>query len=126
MKSAHDLVILAKSQITEIDIGLAEEEIKAVDVLVDVREPDEYMMGHIQGAVHIPRGLLEFKMSASESLSSRDLQILVYCKNGGRSSLAAKTLVEMGYLNVRAIAGGFDAWVVAGKPIAKIAHPELG
>ena len=126
MKSAQDLVLFAKSQITEIDVKVAEREIAAADVLIDVREPDEFVMGHIQGAVHIPRGLLEFKMSASEALSTRDLQVLIYCKNGGRSSLAAKTLAEMGYLNVRAIAGGFDAWSAAGKPIAKIAHPELG
>ena len=126
MKNAQDLVLFAKSQITEIDVDLAEKEIAAADVLIDVREPDEFAMGHIQGAVHIPRGLLEFKMSSSESISPRDLQVLIYCKNGGRSSLAAKTLAEMGYLNVKAIAGGFDAWSAAGKPIAKIAHPELG
>ena len=108
------------------DIELAQSELTATDILIDVREPDEFVIGHIQGVAHIPRGLLEFKMSASEALSARDLKILVYCKSGGRSSLAAKTLVEMGYLSVQAKAGGVDAWAAAGNRIAKISHPELG
>jgi rhodanese-related sulfurtransferase len=44
---------------------------------------------------------------------------VLYCKTSGRAALAASALHEMGYLNVRSIAGGFDAWVAAGKPVAK-------
>jgi len=126
MKTAQDLVLLAKAHIVEISIDVVEDEIRSSDVVLDVREPDEFAVGHIQGSVNVPRGLLEFKMSLTESLVPRDLRIVIYCKNGGRSALSAKTLQEMGYLNIKALAGGFDAWAAAGKPVAKIPHPELG
>jgi rhodanese-related sulfurtransferase len=84
MKSAYDLVLLAKSEIQEIGLDLADEEIKSSCVVLDVREPDEFSAGHILGSINVPRGLLEFKMSATESLAPRDLKLIVYCKNGGR------------------------------------------
>ncbi|OZB46748.1 MAG: sulfurtransferase [Polynucleobacter sp. 39-45-136] len=92
---------------------------QASDILLDVREADEYASGHIPGAVHISRGLLEFKLSNSPELASRDLKIVLYCKTSGRAALAAKALHDMGYLNVESIAGGFDAWAAAGNPVAK-------
>ncbi len=119
MKTAHDLVALAKSQIKEVSLADATQAIQDSDVLLDVREADEYASGHIPGAVHISRGLLEFKISNAPELASRDLKIVLYCKTSGRAALAAKALNDMGYLNVESIAGGFDAWVAAGNPIAK-------
>ncbi len=119
MKSAHDLVTLAKSQIKEVSLADAPQAIQESDILLDVREADEYASGHIPGAVHISRGLLEFKLSNSPELASRDLKIVLYCKTSGRAALASKALHDMGYLNVESIAGGFDAWVAAGNPIAK-------
>jgi len=125
MKTAHDLVAAAKSRVQEIAIADAESAILAADVLVDVRETDEFAAGHLAGAVHISRGTLEFKFSANPALQSRDLAILLYCKTSGRAALAAVALHEMGYLNVRSIAGGFDAWAAAGKPVAKPAAPSF-
>jgi rhodanese-related sulfurtransferase len=119
MKTAHDLVALAKSQIKEVSVADAAQAIQASDILLDVREADEYASGHIPGAVHISRGLLEFKLSNSPELARRDLKIVLYCKTSGRAALAAKALHDMGYLNVESIAGGFDAWASAGNPIAK-------
>ena len=119
MKTAHDLVALAKSKIKEVSVADAAQAIQDSDVLLDVREADEYASGHIPGAVHISRGLLEFKISNAPELASRDLKIVLYCKTSGRAALAAKALNDMGYLNVESIAGGFDAWVAAGNPIAK-------
>ena len=119
MKSAHDLVTLAKSQIKEVSLADAPQAIQESDILLDVREADEYASGHIPGAVHISRGLLEFKLSNSPELASRDLKIVLYCKTSGRAALASKALHDMGYLNVESIAGGFDAWAAAGNPIAK-------
>jgi len=87
--------------------------------LLDVREADEYVNGHIPGAIHISRGLLEFKLSNDPELSARSLKIVLYCKNSGRAALASKVLHEMGYLHVQSIAGGFDAWAEAGNPVAK-------
>jgi rhodanese-related sulfurtransferase len=125
MKTAHDLVAAAKSRVQEISVADADAAILAADVLVDVREADEFAAGHLAGAVHISRGMLEFKFSANPALQSRDLSILLYCKTSGRAALAAVALHDMGYLNVRSIAGGFDAWAASGKPVAKPAAPSF-
>ncbi|WJM95293.1 rhodanese-like domain-containing protein [Pseudomonas defluvii] len=117
MKSAHDLVTEARTRIQEIDLDAAEAAIRDADVLLDVREADEFHAGHIPGAVNIPRGLLEFRLSNTPELSSRDLNIVLYCKTSGRAALAACALHDMGYLNVQSIAGGFDAWSSAGKTV---------
>ena len=122
MKTAMDLVAAAKAQVTEIPVADAEAAIRDADVLLDVREADEFGAGHIPGAIHASRGLLEFKLSASPQLSSRDLRFVIYCKTSGRAALAAAAMREMGYLDVKSIAGGFDAWAAAGKPVHK---PEL-
>ncbi len=125
MKTAHDLVLAAKARVSEISIDQAEQAILAADVLVDVREADEFAYGHVPGAVHISRGMLEFKFSANPALQSRDLGIVLYCKTSGRAALAASALQEMGYLNVKSIVGGFDAWAAAGKPVAKPETPSF-
>jgi rhodanese-related sulfurtransferase len=125
MKTAHDLVISAKARVSEIGIDQAEQAILAADVLVDVREADEFAFGHVPGAVHISRGMLEFKFSANPALQSRDLNVVLYCKTSGRAALAASALQEMGYLNVKSIVGGFDAWAAAGKPVAKPETPSF-
>ncbi len=125
MKTAHDLVAAAKTRVQEIPVSDAEQAILDADVLVDVREADEFAAGHLAGAVHISRGMLEFKFSANPALQARDLNILLYCKTSGRAALAAAALHDMGYLNVRSIAGGFDAWAAAGKPVAKPETPSF-
>jgi rhodanese-related sulfurtransferase len=119
MKTAHDLVALAKSSIKEVSLADAPQAIQNADILLDVREADEYASGHIPGAIHMSRGMLEFKLSGNPALSARDLKIVLYCKTSGRAALAAKALHEMGYQHVQSIGGGFDAWIEAGNPIAK-------
>ncbi len=123
VKNAHDLVAEAKARIDEIDLDTAEAAIRNADALLDVREADEFHAGHIPGAVNIPRGLLEFRLSASPELSARDLNIVLYCKTSGRAALAACALQDMGYLNVQSIAGGFDAWNAAGKAVVTPSLP---
>ena len=122
MKTAHDLVAQAKQDIREVPLDQAEDAIRKADMLIDVRDPDEYRTSHIPGAVNISRGMLEFKFSNDPALENRDLNIVCYCKTSGRAALSAKALQEMGYLHVTSIAGGFDAWQEAGKEVAK---PEL-
>ena len=122
MKTAMDLVAAAKAQVNEIPVAQAEAAIRDADVLLDVREADEFAAGHIPGAIHASRGMLEFKLSGSPQLASRDLSFVIYCKTSGRAALAATTMKEMGYPKVQSIAGGFDAWAAAGKPVHK---PEL-
>lgn len=125
MKTAHDLVAAAKSKIQEISLMDADQAIGEADVLLDVREADEFAAGHLPGAVHMSRGMLEFKLSNHPQLSSRDVKIVLYCKTSGRAALAACALHDMGYLNVKSIAGGFDAWSAAGKPTVKPAQPTF-
>ena len=125
MKTAYDLVVAAKGRIQEISVDAAEQAIRDAQVLIDVREADEYAAGHLPGAIHISRGMLEFKLSNSPELSARDLAIVLYCKTSGRAALAACALHDMGYLNVKSISGGFDAWAAAGKPVVKPSLPSF-
>jgi rhodanese-related sulfurtransferase len=125
MKTAHDLVAQAKTTIREVALQDADAAIQQADVLIDVREADEFAAGHLPGAVLVPRGLLEFKLSGTPALSSRDLKVVLYCKTSGRAALAAQAMQAMGYLNVNSIAGGYDAWAAAGKPVVKPEQPSF-
>jgi rhodanese-related sulfurtransferase len=84
-------------------------------VLVDVRETVERENdGMIPGSVHAPRGLLEFQADpecpAYNDALNPELRLILYCGTGGRSALAAKTLLDMGYSDVASLAGGYGAW----------------
>ena len=125
MKTAHDLVSAAKARITEIPLDQAAQAVREADVVLDVREADEYAAGHLPGAVLAPRGLLEFKLSSTPELGARDLNLVVYCKTSGRAALAAAVMHDMGYTHVRSIAGGFDAWAAAGLPVARPQQPTF-
>ncbi|MDM7951298.1 rhodanese-like domain-containing protein [Hydrogenophaga sp.] len=126
MKNAMDLVSAAKARVAEIPVSEADAAIREADVLIDVREESEFANGHLPGAIHASRGMLEFKLSSTPALASRDLKVVLYCKTSGRAALAAAAMQEMGYLNVKSIAGGFDGWVAAGKPVAKPELPSFG
>ena len=90
-------------------------------VIIDVREESEvFNLGLIKNAVHIPRGLIEFKLSPNSQnnpvLINDNTNILVYCAGGYRSALAAKTLLDLGFKNVYNL-GGFKEWVESGGEI---------
>ncbi len=125
MRTAHDLVVAAKARVSEVPLEHAEQAIRDADVLIDVREAEEYAAGHLPGAVHISRGLLEFKLSGTPALAARDQKVVLYCKTSGRAALAACAMHDMGYLQVQSLAGGFDAWVAAGKPVHKPVAPSF-
>lgn len=126
MKTALDLVTAAKARVTEIPVAEAEAAIRDADVLIDVRETEEFAAGHLPGAIHASRGMLEFKLAGNPALAARDLRVVLYCKTSGRAALAAVAMQAMGYLNVKSIAGGYDAWVAAGKPVHKPELPSFG
>ena len=126
MKTALDLVAAAKTRIHEVSVADADRAIQDANVVLDVREADEFATGHLPGAIHASRGMLEFKLSSHPELSARDLKIVLYCKTSGRAALAACALQDMGYLHVTSIAGGFDAWSAAGKPVVKPSMPSFG
>ncbi|MFT4097877.1 MAG: rhodanese-like domain-containing protein [Rhodoblastus sp.] len=90
--------------------------------LVDIREAHEVAQsGMAQGAVHAPRGFLEFLADPESPMHMKELagrKLVLYCASGGRSTLAAKTLRDMG-LDVCHVAGGMSAWAAAGGPIQK-------
>ena len=90
-------------------------------LFVDVRERDEWAEGHIPGALHVPRGSLESRIE--QAAPDRARPVVVYCASGGRSAFAAKTLAELGYANVRSLAGGFTDWKQNGFPFALPAAP---
>ena len=90
-------------------------------VIIDVREESEvYNLGVIKNAIHIPRGLIEFKLLPNSPnnpvLINDDTNILVYCAGGYRSALAAKSLLDLGFKNVYNL-GGFQEWVESGGEI---------
>ncbi len=125
MKTAHDLVVAAKQSVQEISVDQAVEAIQACDLLIDVRETEEYLAGYLPGAVHMSRGMLEFKMANNPNLQARDMNIVLYCKTSGRAALSAQSLAQMGYTHVRSIAGGVDAWLAAGHALVKPAQPSF-
>jgi molybdopterin/thiamine biosynthesis adenylyltransferase/rhodanese-related sulfurtransferase len=83
-------------------------------VFLDVREPDEYEQGTVPGAIHIPRGHLEFQVEGR--LVDKSAPVVVYCAGGVRSAFAAKTLGDLGYTDVVSVDGGFNRWKDEGRP----------
>ncbi|MEM7531614.1 MAG: molybdopterin-synthase adenylyltransferase MoeB [Chloroflexota bacterium] len=104
------LVNLAKSEITEISAQQLKERLDSGEHLavVDIRERDEFVQGHIPDAAFIPRGFLELNIEQYEP--DRDQPIVLYCAGGVRSALAARNLKEMGYTNPISLIGGFNGW----------------
>ena len=116
MKTAAELIAEAKQRVREVapDAVRAEREAGGDFVLLDVREPAEVAMGRVPGAVVIARGVLE---SAVEARVPREQPVVIYCASGNRSALAADTLQQMGYADVRSMAGGIRGWADAGGEI---------
>ena len=124
MKTAHDLVLAAKSRIRE--AGLTEFANRPASApLIDVREPDEYRAGRVPGAISTPRGMLEFKIADITGTANPDGPIYLYCKSGGRAALAAAALLDMGYTQVISLAGGYDAWVTQGGKVETDTLPSF-
>ncbi|MFN3843227.1 MAG: rhodanese-like domain-containing protein [Rehaibacterium terrae] len=123
--SANTLVAEARAQIRELTPEALAPRLADDIVLIDVREPAEFETGHLPGAINIPRGVLEFQVEAhpavacvtDPALSARDRDIVVYCRTGGRSALAAYNLQRMGFTRVRSLAGGITAWREQGLPL---------
>lgn len=126
MASFNELIERVKSQIQETTVDEVSALLKeGADLqLIDVRERDEFVEGHIEGADFIPRGLLDMKIE--NTAPDKDRPIILYCAGGARSALAARTLEEIGYTDVKSMAGGFTAWKRSGYAvhIEKALTPE--
>jgi len=103
-----------KSQIKETDVPTLSKDRNGA-VLIDVREQDEYVQGYIPGARWIPRGFLESRIE--DAVPEKSTPVILYCAGGTRSALSARALGELGYTNVKSLAGGFTAWKRGGYPI---------
>lgn len=86
-------------------------------IVIDVREGNEISAGKIKGARHIPLGQVATRLGELEK--SKDQPILIYCRSGNRSALAANTLTKNGFTNVNNLAGGMTAWESANLPVSK-------
>lgn len=86
-------------------------------LLVDVREDHEWANGHVPGAVHMSRGLIERDIEVKVPETSS--KMILYCGGGFRSALVADNLQKMGYSNVESMDGGWRGWLEAGLPTAK-------
>ena len=114
--TATDFVEEAKKDVCEISVSEAKGMLdKGGWIFLDCREPKEFKMGHVPGAINIPRGLVEFKVG--KKIPDKNAPIIVYCKVGGRGCLTACTLCRMGYKKVRNMGGGWKAWEKAGYPV---------
>jgi sulfur-carrier protein adenylyltransferase/sulfurtransferase len=112
-KTGQDLIDEAKRQIEEV----TPEQVRDMQarneraVYLDVREPNEWNLGRMPQAIHLPRGNLESKV---EGIIDRNQKVVIYCARGNRSALAAFTMKQMGYENVASMARGFLGWADIG------------
>lgn len=120
---AMDMVAAAKAEIENLSVEEVAAELESGDALiVDLREPAELeQTGTIPGALHAPRGMLEFYADGSTPYHLEDLdperRTILHCASGGRSALAVQTLERMGYSNVAHLDGGIKAWIEAGQAV---------
>lgn len=123
-KSATDFVKAAKLEIDNLSPDQVEKELSEGATLIDLRESEELKQnGCIPGAVHAPRGMLEFYADASlpyhKPEFDKNKRIILHCASGGRSALATATLKQMGYTNIAHLDGGFKAWKDSGKEVVE-------
>jgi len=86
-------------------------------VLVDVREESEWAQGHLPGAIHLGKGIIE--RDIEQRVPDTNAKIVLYCGGGFRSALTADNLQKMGYTNVESMDGGWKGWIGAGLPTQK-------
>lgn len=116
------MVAEALVHVREVEVG----DLAEMDdwVLLDVREPEEFLAGHPVGARNVPRGMLEVAADLEHpkrdpSLADRSQKLALICGSGVRSALAAKAMLEMGFTDPVSVRGGWAAYSQAGLPTAK-------
>ena len=122
-KTSAQLVAEAKSRTENLTPDEVAREVEGGEaVLIDLREPEERVQnGAIPGAVHAPRGMLEFYADPTSPYHRPEFdpnrRTILHCASGGRSALAADTLKHMGYSNVAHLEGGINAWKETGHEV---------
>lgn len=117
-----ELVTRAKSEVENLTPEQVAQEAEEGAVLIDLREPAEVESGGmIEGAIHAPRGMLEFYADPGSPYHKDEFdpsrRTILYCASGGRSALGSVALAEMGYTDVAHLDGGIKAWVADGRPL---------
>ena len=109
----------AKTRVKEWNVAETKRRMDAGEnfLLVDVREDNEWDRGHIPGAVHMGRGVIE--RDIEQAVPDHSATLVLYCGGGFRSALAADNLQKMGYTNVISMDGGWRGWNEAGFPTEK-------
>ena len=108
------LVAEAKKNITEISPVEAKERLDHGAIAIDVREESDFREGHVAGAMHLSRGVIELEIE--DEIPDLEQPIICYCGGGSRAALVTESLQKMGYKNVRSVAGGLRAWKPQGLP----------
>lgn len=113
------LVNDAKKRIKESNVADVKRRLDAGEklVLIDVREESEWARGHLPGAIHLGKGIIE--RDIEQRLPDAGTKVVLYCGGGFRSALAADNLQKMGYTNVESMDGGWRGWLDAGLPTQK-------
>ena len=114
IKTAAEMLAAAKAEVPTISIEEAKALLGRKDVLfLDVRDGTEVALGKVKGALHVQRGLLEFKVDPASPHHVKEITLektlITYCASGGRAALAGQTLKEMGYSKVLSL-GKFEDW----------------
>ena len=122
MKHAPEFLKLvddAKSRIRQTNVQEVKKRLDASEpiALIDVREDSEWERGHLPGAVHMGRGVIE--RDIENAVPAKATPLVLYCGGGFRSALAADNLQKMGYTNVVSMDGGWRGWTDAGYPTVK-------
>ena len=118
-----DIVKAARNEINECDNKDLCDAIDAKKLIIDVREPEEYTQGFIAHSINVPRGLIEFAIFDHPAIKPHhheelaQTEIYVYCKSGGRSALAAKSLKNLGFQRVTSLKEGIMGWEKEGYKI---------
>jgi rhodanese-related sulfurtransferase len=113
------LVNDAKKRVKETNVTDVKRRMDAGEkfVLVDVREESEWAQGHLPGAIHLGRGIIE--RDIEKRVPDTGTKLILYCGGGFRSALTADNLQKMGYTNVESMDGGWRGWIDAGLPTQK-------
>jgi len=129
MKTGAQLVAEAKTKIQELTVQQLAALLQSSQArIIDVREPAEFVAGHIPGSVNMPRGVLEMQLPQHPAVAQQKDAVLaltelaaeplyLICRSGARSALAAESLQRMGFRDIYSIAGGIQAWADSGLPV---------
>ncbi len=117
-ESYKSLVLQALKNVPELFPWDLEEQLsdKQTPLLLDIREPDEFGRAYIKGSLNVPRGILEaacdwnYAETEPELVNARDREVIIICRSGNRSALAAQTMQFMGYTNVKSLKTGIRGW----------------